>query len=1160
MLPDEDSFTGPLTPRDGVVHLGDDSSVPSIGVGTSTIGSSTLLVPALYRGLISTAQDDREGRFTVFGDGQAITISLPPIIPDGAEIIRRGTLSNEGMYELAAGARLGDESFSTLHAITHFSVKKLNHMIKNKIAYGLPHSTISAAGRIPCADCLEGKMRKPTVGQIQHRLATKKRARSNTKSCAKFEQIGFDVIDNGKSCGRRRYSLISLDYGTDKAFSSHFTRKSDFREKGLAPLLNMVAATATTDKPQPLKFLQSDSDQTYWTREATKMLPPGATLRLSAPYTQAQNGRIEEVIGTVRDNARVLMIAAERKSGEAVPRKYRPDALDYAIRLRNAGHTASDTTRSPDYRFDGSKADFSNWIPFWDKAWAHEPRQLRDETGWAPKGVRCRVLGPAPNYKDTQRVVLIRKNQLGRTVNRYKVTAERHLPAFRTRQTDTGTTHTAPPATSSPPSPPTQEDRPAAPAGQPAAPQALPRARPAPRSILRRHGAPHHHHGVRFMSPIKSIIQPRDIGKRQIKAPSRYSLAASADRTTEQRVPQKPIRSKATMAQRNKTFAQRVNLDSHHKDHDIESLARIARRHTAHETGRPIGWREARKHARACIAKAHNEVREETANLPPVPRNWDDAMAGDYANEWRAALTAEQEAMREHGTFRDAPNWKGRTVKSKLVYRVTREPDGAYKFKIRLVAQGFTEKYGVDYFETFAPTIATRSLHLLLHIAASEDRELRHIDVAGAYLESLVDTELYMRLPLDYTGGTHHVVVRLIKSIYGLKQSGELWNKLLDKHLQELGYSPSYSDPCVYYKHHQGKPSTYVCLYVDDILLVGHSGCTIEMDFFEAELSKRVTRIKSGPVKRFIGIDISRSRGARIITLTQTPFLAAMLKHENMADCCLKRNPGSALVNLQAAPKNEAPEIRPLVGKIRYAVDHTRPESLFIASQLSSAAGNPGIAHVTASKHLLRYFSGTLHQGVTLGGPGPIELEGWVDAALVDEGDSRSQLGYCWRLNKASGMTYSRSMRDKAVSLSSAEAELRAMAELVKDILWARGLLEELGFKQNGPTVCHEDNSAVIDLCATNKVNTRTKHLTKILNFVRSHIRSGRVAVLKVPGEDNVADILTKPLPAIPFLKHCSTLNGSHLLVSSIPYTPTITPSRISHNNTSDTTAVRGCV
>ena len=506
------------------------------------------------------------------------------------------------------------------------------------------------------------------------------------------------------------------------------------------------------------------------------------------------------------------------------------------------------------------------------------------------------------------------------------------------------------------------------------------------------------------------------------------------------------------------------------------------------------------------------------------------ARAGPQAAEWEAAYEAEKAAIGEHGTYRLAPEWKGHTVKSKLVFRVTREPDGSLKFKVRLVAQGFTEKHGVDYFDTFSPTVATRSLHILLHIAASEDREMRHIDVAGAYLESPIDTVIYMRLPLELTDGKI-VNVRLLKSIYGLKQSGELWNKRLDGILQDLGYARSFNDPCIYLRHQEGGPTLYLCVYDNDILVIGSSGSTVEIDSFEEAFKLRVSKIKSGPAVRFIGVELERNRGARTITVRQSQYVTSMLKSEGMLDCKPKKNPGSALRNLHAAARGESSEMRSLVGKVRYLVDHTRPESLYIASQLSSAAAEPGLEHVEASKHLLRYFAGTVSQGLTLGGPGPIILEGWVDASLVEDGDSLSQLGYCWRLNSVSGMAFSRSMRDKHVSLSSAEAELRALGELTKEIVWARTFLAELGYKQPAATRCYEDNSAVIDLCGSVKVNARTKHLTKVLNFVRSHIRGGALTVIKVAGEENVADMLTKPLAAPLFSKHCATLIGSRLLV-----------------------------
>jgi Reverse transcriptase (RNA-dependent DNA polymerase) len=328
----------------------------------------------------------------------------------------------------------------------------------------------------------------------------------------------------------------------------------------------------------------------------------------------------------------------------------------------------------------------------------------------------------------------------------------------------------------------------------------------------------------------------------------------------------------------------------------------------------------------------------------------------------------------------------------------------------------------------------------------------------------------------------------------------------------------------VYSKASPGGKRTYLCVYVDDILVI--SPTDSEINSFEAAFSSRVTRIKSGPVVRYVGVDIKRDRTERTVTLSQTPYLTEVLRAENMAGCKGKKNPASALRNLHDAARGEAAEIRPLAGKVRYLVDHTRPEALFVASHISSAASNPGLEHIAASKHLMRYFSSSLEQGLTLGGHGAIILEGWVDAALVEEGESLSQLGLCWRLNSTSGMAFSRSMRDKHVSLSSAEAEFRALKELTAELIWAREFLAEQGYKQPQPTVCYEDNSAVIDLCKSSRVNGRTKHITKVMNFVRSHIHQQTVTIVKVAGEENVADILTKALPAPLFSKHRKTLLG----------------------------------
>ena len=232
-----------------------------------------------------------------------VTITTPPSISPVAQVVRRGVFTHDNVYErteasvadrtsgprighaghcqeIVAGARLGDAAFATLHAITHFSVKKLNRMIEHDIADGLPHSSISAAGRTPCTDCLEGRMRKPTVGSVKSTVQrlrdSHKQTPTSTATLNKFEEIGLDVIDNGKGWKIRRYTLVVLDFGPDKIYLFHFGHKSDFKEKGIRPLLSLVAGSATVSNPQPLKVLQSDSDKAYWTPAVKQFLPMGA--------------------------------------------------------------------------------------------------------------------------------------------------------------------------------------------------------------------------------------------------------------------------------------------------------------------------------------------------------------------------------------------------------------------------------------------------------------------------------------------------------------------------------------------------------------------------------------------------------------------------------------------------------------------------------------------------------------------------------------------------------------------------------------------------------------------------------------------------------------------------------------------------------------------
>ena len=148
------------------------------------------------------------------------------------------------------------------------------------------------------------------------------------------------------------------------------------------------------------------------------------------------------------------------------------------------------------------------------------------------------------------------------------------------------------------------------------------------------------------------------------------------------------------------------------------------------------------------------------------------------------------------------------------------------RFKARLVAQGYTQKEGLDYDETFSPVVRSESIRSVISLACKEGLKLHQMDVTTAFLNGELDQVIYMKQPEGFAAdGQEHLVCRLKKSLYGLKQSSRCWNQVLDAQLKGMGFQQSQSDPCVYTSKKDGL--FIIAVYVDDILLCAKSEKTI---------------------------------------------------------------------------------------------------------------------------------------------------------------------------------------------------------------------------------------------------------------------------------------------------------------------------------------------
>ncbi|CAI7887865.1 unnamed protein product [Closterium sp. NIES-54] len=262
----------------------------------------------------------------------------------------------------------------------------------------------------------------------------------------------------------------------------------------------------------------------------------------------------------------------------------------------------------------------------------------------------------------------------------------------------------------------------------------------------------------------------------------------------------------------------------------------------------------------------------------PTPRSYAEAIEGPYSSQWQAAMDAEMASWKSTGTYVDAVPPAGANIVSGMwIFRVKRPPGSPPVFKARYVARGFSQRQGVDYFQTFSPTSKMTTLRVLLHVAAHRDYELHSLDFSTAFLQGSLHEEIWLRRPLGFTGtfprGTQW---SLRRPVYGLRQAPREWYDTLRTTLAALGFAPSTADPSLFLRTDTSLPLFYILVYVDDLVFA--TADTAGLAHVKFELQKRHTCTDLGELRSYLGLLITRDRARRTITLTQSHMVQQVLQ------------------------------------------------------------------------------------------------------------------------------------------------------------------------------------------------------------------------------------------------------------------------------------------
>ena len=483
--------------------------------------------------------------------------------------------------------------------------------------------------------------------------------------------------------------------------------------------------------------------------------------------------------------------------------------------------------------------------------------------------------------------------------------------------------------------------------------------------------------------------------------------------------------------------------------------------------------------------------------------------------EWKEAADSEYQSLMENETWKLVKLPTGRKpVGCKWIFKTKCTSDGKVeRYKARLVTKGYTQKPGEDYDETFSPVVRYSSIRTLLAFAVQNGMIIHQMDVVTAFLNGTLDEDIYMEQPPGYIKkGEEHLVCKLKRSLYGLKQSSRCWNTVFKQYMESINFKQCTADPCIFVTGEEAD-LTIVAVYVDDLIVIAKTPETIKK--IKESLAARFKIKDLGKLHYCLGISIQHDEERGSLWMDQRQYIQLLLKRYGLSQAKTATTPADINVKLVKNDGVSKP-VNPLnyqsmVGSLLYAAITTRPDIAQAVGAVSKFNSCPTEAHLTAVKRIFRYLKGTIDLCIKYERLADNRLVGFSDADWAgDLTDRHSTTGNLFMMSGAAIDWISK--KQPVVALSTTEAEYVALSAATQEAVWLSRLLTDIKAPPKAPILIKEDNQGTIAVARNPVSHNRTKHIDIKFHYVREALEDGIIDLTYCPTEQTTADMLTKPL------------------------------------------------